>query len=134
MIRNSVLTLVGVVAGYALMVVLITLVQETWFGGVSWDTTPIGTLAVAGFFTMLAAFVGAAAATAIVGGNTLVPAMIMALLVAVESTALVVSGRVAGPLWFDVLSALLLMFALISGGWAWNHFRELRTGTREKAA
>jgi len=134
MIKNTVLTVLGVVVGYALMVVLITLVQEAWFGGVSWQTTPFGDLAIAGIFTMLAAFVGAAVATAIARTNSLLPAIIMALLVSLESTALVLTGKVSGPLWFDVLSALLLILALIGGGWAWTSFTQSRASRHVNAA
>lgn len=116
MIKTILLTIIAVIAGYALMVGLITLVQEVWFGGVGWGTTPFGQLAVAGFFTMLAAFVGAAVATAIRLGKSVVPAVIMSCLVALETTALVVTERVSGPLWFDALSALLLILAIMAGG------------------
>ncbi len=34
--RKVVRVIVGVVSGYAAMVLLITLVQEVWFGGVGW--------------------------------------------------------------------------------------------------
>jgi hypothetical protein len=105
----------GVICGYAAMVVLITLVQETWFGGVGWGITPVGTLLVAGFFTMLAAAVGAVLATAIARSRRRLPALIMSVLVGIETTTLVLTGRVGGPLWFDVLAALSLVFAILVG-------------------
>ena len=118
MTKTILLTIFAVIAGYALMVGLITLVQEVWFGGVGWGTTPFGKLAVAGLFTMLAAFVGAAVATAIRHGQSFVPAIIMSCLVALETTALVVTEKVSGPLWFDALSAVLLILAIMAGGWS----------------
>ena len=105
----------GAICGYGAMVVLIALVQETWFGGIRWGVTPLGTLLVAGFFTMLAAAVGAVLATAIARSHRRVPALIMSLLVAIETTTLVVTGRVGGPLWFDVLAALSLVVAILIG-------------------
>ena len=118
MIKSILLTMVAVIAGYALMVGLITLVQEVWFGGVGWGTTPVGRLAAASLLTMLAAFIGAAVATAIRHGRTFVPAIIMSCMVAMETTALVITEKVSGPLWFDALSAVLLILAILAGSWS----------------
>ena len=107
-------TLIGVVIGYALMGGLITLVQETWFGGVSWHETPFGELSVAGFFTCVGSAIGAVVATA-VAANGRIPALIMSGLVMVETTWLVTSGRADGPLWFDVLAASSLIVAILTG-------------------
>ncbi len=107
-------TAVGFVCGYALMVVLITLVQETWFGGVSFGTTPPVTLALAGFFTCVAAGLGAAAAAAI-GGSGRIPGGLMSGMVVVETTVLITTGRVSGPLWFDIASAGSLIVAILIG-------------------
>lgn len=108
-------TVAGVVCGYALMVVLITLVQESWFGGVGWDETPLDTLAIAGFFTCVAAAIGAIVATAIARPTGLVAAGIMSFVVVVETTTLVATGKVAGPLWFDLLAAASLIAAILLG-------------------
>jgi hypothetical protein len=105
----------AVIAGYAVMVVLITLVQETWFGGVGWGKTPLGILAVAGFFTGVSAAVLAVIATAIAQSSGRVPAVIMSGLVVLETTALLATGRVSGPLWFDILAAVSLIVAILVG-------------------
>ena len=107
-------TAAGFVCGYAIMVVLITLVQETWFGGVGFGTTPPVTLGLAGFFTCVVGGIGAAAATAI-GGTGRIPALLMSGLVVVETTVLIITGRVAGPLWFDIASAGSLIVAILIG-------------------
>ena len=49
--RNLLRTIAGVAAGYAIMVVLITLVQETWFGGVELRESSLGVLLTAGLLT-----------------------------------------------------------------------------------
>jgi hypothetical protein len=108
-------TIAGVVLGYAIMVVLITLVQETWFGGVAWGETPLAPLLLAGFFTCLAALIGAAAATAIARPGGRAAAVVMSCLVAIETTVLVVTGRVGGPLWFDIAAAASLIVAIVLG-------------------
>jgi hypothetical protein len=108
-------TIAGVVLGYAIMVVLITLVQETWFGGVAWGETPLAPLLLAGVFTCLAALIGAAAATAIARPGGRAAAVVMSCLVAIETTVLVVTGRVGGPLWFDIAAAASLIVAIVLG-------------------
>jgi hypothetical protein len=124
-------TIAGVVCGYALMVVLITLVQENWFGGVGWGKTPIGTLAIAGFFTCVAAVVGAIVATAIARPTGLLAAAIMSCIVVIETTTLVATGKVAGPLWFDILAAASLIAAILLGAELFLRF--IRSAGREPA-
>ncbi len=108
-------TAAGVVCGYLVMAGLITLVQETWFGGVQWGKTPLGALTIAGFFTCVAAALGAVTATAITRPTGRVAAMIMSGLVVIEMTGLTVTGKLAGPLWFDYLAAASLIVAIVLG-------------------
>ena len=124
-------TVVGVVCGYALMVALITLVQEYWFGGVGWDKTPLGTLAIAGFFSCVAAAVGGMVATAIARPAGLLAAAIMSCVVVIETTTLVATGKVAGPLWFDILAAASLIAAILLGAELFLRF--VRSAGRESA-
>src|SRR5262245_31554755 len=107
-------TAAGFVCGYAIMVVLITLVQETWFGGVAYGTTPPVTLALAGFLTCVCGGIGGATAAAI-GANGRIPGALMGAMVVVETTVLIVTGRLAGPLWFDIVSAGSLIVAILVG-------------------
>lgn len=124
-------TTVGAVCGYALMAVLITLVQENWFGGVGWDNTSLGTLAIAGFFSCVAAAIGGIAATAIARPTGLLAAVIMSCVVVIETTTLVAAGKVAGPLWFDILAAASLIAAILLG--AELYLRFIRSAGRESA-
>jgi hypothetical protein len=113
--KNFIRTIVGVVCGYAVMALLITLVQENWFGGVGWSKSSIGTLTIAGFFTCVAATAGAIFGTAIARPTGMVAAAVMSCLVVVETTTLVATGKVSGPLWFDVLAAASLIGAILLG-------------------
>lgn len=124
-------TVVGVVCGYALMVALITLVQENWFGGVGWDKTPLGILAIAGFFTCVGAAVGGMVATAIARPAGLLAPAIMSCIVVIETTTLVATGKVAGPLWFDILAAASLIAAILLGAELFLRF--VRSAGRESA-
>ena len=124
-------TFAGVVCGYGVLVVLITLVQETWFGGVGWGKTPRGALAIAGFFTFVAAAVGGVAATAIARLTGRVAAAILSCLVVLETTTLIVTGKVTGPLWFDVLAAASLIVAIVLGA---ELFLRLKVTARRQSA
>jgi hypothetical protein len=124
-------TVVGVVCGYAFMVGLITLVQEGWFGGVGWIKTPLGVLGIAGFFTCVAAAIGAVTATAIARPTGRVAAAIMSCVVVIETSTLIVTGKVAGPLWFDLLAAASLIVAILLG--AELSLRFTRSSGRESA-
>ncbi len=106
-------TVAGVVCGYLLMGLLITLVQDVWFGGVEWGKTPLGDLTIAGFFTCVAAAIGAVTATAIARPTGRVAAAIMSCLVVLEMTTLIVTGTVAGSLWFELLAAASLIVAIV---------------------
>jgi hypothetical protein len=108
-------TAAGIVLGYACMVVLITLVQETWFGGVSLNTSSIGVLVTAGVLTAIAAVIGSVTATAISRPSGRTAAIVMACAVAVETTVLIATGRVGGPLWFDLVAAGSLIVSILAG-------------------
>ena len=105
----------GIVIGYAVMVMLITLVQETWFGGVSVSKSSIGVLVAAGLLTALAAAIGSVAATAIARPFGRIAAFVMACVVVLETTVLVTTGRVSGPLWFDLMGAGSLIVSILVG-------------------
>ena len=106
----------AVILGYVVMVLLITLVQETWFGGVSWNGSPYSTLFVAGFFTFLSAVVAGIFAAVISGGER-VTAIVMSGIVVLETIVLLATGRVAGPVWFDFSGSASLVVGIIFG-WA----------------
>lgn len=102
-------------AGYVLMVVLITLVQETWLGGVSFQKSGAGVLVAAGAGTVLSAVAGGAFAALVAPARPHLHALAMCVLVAVETSYLVATGRVGGPLWFDLAAAASLVVGILAG-------------------
>jgi type II secretory pathway pseudopilin PulG len=109
-------SLLAVVIGYAVMGFLITLVQESWFGGVSFSRSALAVLAISGFLTFLSAVAGGFLAAWIAGHHELWHAAAMCLLVSVEATWLITTGRTHDPLWFDTAAGSLLAGILI-GCW-----------------
>lgn len=107
----------AVVVGYVLMGALITLVQETWFGGVSYTKSSTGVLVTAGFFTFLAAVVGGYAAGWIAGRRPMLHGLAMSCLVVLETTWLIRSGKTWDPVWFDVTAAGSLVAGILIGAW-----------------
>lgn len=105
----------GVVVGYAVMVVLITLVQEAWLGGVSYHESSVSELLLAGIGTFLSAVAGGAAGTAIAGSGTRAVGVGMSVVVVVETTALVATGKIGGPLWFDLGGSASLIVGIVIG-------------------
>lgn len=105
----------GVLAGYAAMGGLITLVQETWLGGIGYHKSGAGVLALGGALTVLCAVAGGALAAWIAGRRPFRHAAAMCGLVTLETTWLIASGRTIDPLWFDVLAAGSLLLGLVAG-------------------
>lgn len=105
----------AILLGYILMSFLITLVQEVWLDGVSWRTSSMGVLVLAGFLTFLSAAAGGFVAGLIAVSGALFHALVMCLLVLIETTYLVVNGKADGPLWFDALASASLMFGILLG-------------------
>ena len=108
---------VAVVAGYFVLALASTLVQEVWLGGVSYQRSPIRVLVLAGIFTPACGLL-AGLVVAKVGQRARVPAsVVLALLVALETVYLFLTGRVDGPLWFEAAAGLAVAVAVLLGAW-----------------
>jgi hypothetical protein len=121
----------AVVVAHPAMAVGITLVQETWFGGVGFHESSKPELAIAGLLTFLCAAAAGAIAAAIAGSRGRVAATIMSVLIIAESTWLITSGRASGPLWFDVLAASSLIVGILGGAEAVMRWRRGSLGDSE---
>lgn len=119
-------TALAIVAGYAVMVILLTLVQEAWLGGVGYHESPRGELALAGFFSFLSAAAGGFVAAWIGGRQYLAHGLAVAAGVVVETTVLLITGGLSGPLWFDLLASLSLIVGILLGA---ALFARLKSGS-----
>lgn len=110
-------SVLSVLAGYALMVALITVVQEGIFGGVSYTGTPLPELGIAGLLTVLCAVAGGATTALLAPGKRLAHASLIAILVGIETTGFAVSGGTGSgdPIWFDVAAGASLMVGAVVG-------------------
>jgi len=107
----------AVAAGEATMVILITLVQESLFGGVGWTKSSAVVLLVSGTLTFLAAALGGFVAGWIMKDLPMLPALVIAAFIPVETTYLILTGRTTDPVWFDVMAATSLVVGLLLGAY-----------------
>ncbi|MBT8272433.1 MAG: hypothetical protein KJO77_01415 [Bacteroidia bacterium] len=101
----------AVVAGEATLVLLITLIQEIIFDGIS-SESPFAELFLGGLGTFLSAVAAGIVAYLIVGKKTVTPHIIISILVFIESTYLIFIRGSSDPLWFDLLAALSLLIGI----------------------
>ncbi len=118
MIKRISRFLLAVVAGYGTMFLFIVLVQEGMFGGVSYYRTAVLQLLVAGILTTASTAAGGAVAAWVFGGPFFPPALAICALVVLESTYMILAGRLEGPVWFDVTAAGSLLIGILVGALA----------------
>ena len=99
------------------MVLLITLVQENLFGGVSFTKSGASILLMSGALTFAAAVLGGLVAGWIARGFPMLPAVILAAEVPVETTYLIVNGKTIDPAWFDIMAASSLVVGILLGAY-----------------
>ena len=127
MIKRIAVFLLAVLAGYLVMVLLITVVQELIFGGVSFQTTPMPQLLAAGVLTCFSAVAGGAVAARIFGRPWNPPAWAMCGLVVLETAYMTSAGKLDGPLWFDIMAAGSLVVGILVGAYAIQYLRRTAT-------
>lgn len=125
MVQRIGMFLLAVVAGYAMMILLIVLVQEGIFGGVTYQETPLPQLLVAGVLTTASAVAGGAVAARVFGKPFFPPALAMCGLVVLESTYMIGSGRMPGPLWFDIMAASGLLVGILLGAFVIKRWKPI---------
>ena len=124
MTQRLAIFLLATVAGYAAMFLLITVVQELMFGGVSYQKTPLPQLLVAGVLTALSAVAGGAVAASVFGKPWYPPALAVCGLVVLETTYMILANRLDGPLWFDVMASGSLVIGILAGAWVVQRLKQ----------
>lgn len=104
----------AVIAGEIVLVLGTTFAQDILVDGVYWNTSPPLDLVLGGSFSIFAAILAGAVAYLITARKNSIPLIILSILVALETTWLITTGRTSNPTWFSLLSGL----ALIVGFWA----------------
>jgi hypothetical protein len=123
-------SLMGVVAGYAVMVFGTTIVQNDLLGGhVSYTHSPTSILLVGAVLTPLAALMGGFITGAIAGRAPFAHVVPMCTAIALETAYFTYVHRGSDPLWFRASAALALILGAFVGAWLWRAIAEMRAGT-----
>ncbi|RIA09959.1 hypothetical protein OE09_1805 [Flavobacteriaceae bacterium MAR_2010_72] len=90
---------IAIVVGELLLVLLTTLAQEVLVDGVHLYNSSLADIIIGGGATLLAGAVSGFAAAFIAGRSVKIPHAIISILIVVETTYLILSNKVSGPLW-----------------------------------
>ena len=91
--------------------------------GVNLETSSNLELILGGGATLLAGVISGIVAALVAGKHIKVPHYVISLLIVVETTYLIMSNKVSGPLWFDIVSALLLIASVWVGYYLFINFK-----------
>jgi hypothetical protein len=109
----------AVLVGYLVLGLASALVQEVWLGGVSYHRSSTRVLVLAGIFTPVCGLLAGLAVAKIGQRAATRAALILVLLIALETAYLFVTGRVDGPLWFEAGAGAAIAAAVFLGAWLW---------------
>jgi hypothetical protein len=124
--KTLVMAVLGAVAGYIVLALASTLVQEIWLGGVSYRDSERSVLILAGLFTPLCAFLGGVVSSFVATHSRWPAAALLSALIATETTYLYLTGRVDGPLWFEAGAGAALIGAVFVGAWLYGRLLSRR--------
>ena len=123
-------SVLAIVLGYAAMVGGAWVGQESVFPGTEFGS-PVVELGVVGVLTAALAGTGGAVTAILAPSRPYLHLVPMAVLISIETIGLYVSGRVTGPLWFELLAGASLIGGTIVGAWLGLHIKRyfMRDGT-----
>ena len=116
-LKNILLVLIAVIAGYFVMVIGLYISQDAFFGGIVIGETPLWQVAIAGIGAFVSAFAGGWVAARLSPFTNWAPQIIMGLETIVESIYLFQSGKFPNPLWFDIGAEITLLVGIFAGGY-----------------
>ncbi|NND51365.1 MAG: hypothetical protein HKN54_03105 [Flavobacteriaceae bacterium] len=114
---------IAVICGEVILVLGTTLAQEVIVDGLNWYSSSKVELALGGFGSLLAAVISGIVAYMIVKKKSLIPIVILSILVCIETSWLIGTGRSEEPLWFSIVAGATLVLGFWIGVWILNHFK-----------
>ena len=113
--KNPILRIIAaVVVGEILLVLLTTVAQEVLVDGVYIEHSSVSDLILGGTATLLAGAISGYVAGCI-SVKSKIPLILISLLITIETIYLITANKTDGPIWFDVVSALALIFSVCFG-------------------
>ena len=130
---KAVRSVAAIVTGYAVMVAGAWLGQESVFPGTEYGS-PFLELLTVGVLTSVLAGTGGAVTAILAPSRPYLHLLPMAVLISIETIALYVTGRVTGPLWFELLAGASLIAGIVVGAWVGLHAKRRLTGNGRQTA
>lgn len=130
---KAVRSVAAVVIGYAVMVAGAWFGQESVFPGTEYGS-PLLELLTVGVLTSVLAGTGGAVTTILAPSRPHLHLLPMAALISIETIGLYVTGRVTGPLWFELLAGASLIAGTVVGAWVALHVKRRLTGNGRQTA
>jgi hypothetical protein len=124
----------AIVIGYAVMIAGAWLGQESVFPGTEYGKSPILELLTVGVLTATLAGTGGAVTAVLAPSRPFLHLLPMAVLISIETISLYVTGRVRGPLWFELLAGTSLIAGTVIGAWVGLQVKRRLTGAGRQTA
>ena len=113
---NALKSVLAIVIGYLVMVAGAWVGQESVFPGTEYGA-PVHELLTVGILTAVLAGTGGAVTAILAPNRPYLHLLPMAVLISFETIMLYANGRVAGPLWFELLAGASLIAGTVIGAW-----------------
>ncbi|NND32001.1 MAG: hypothetical protein HKN76_05370 [Saprospiraceae bacterium] len=104
----------AILVGEIALVFFTTIAQEVLYNGISYRTSSTFELIGGGAATFIASVLAGFVASLVLSGKKLIP-LVISILIAAETTALVVLNKTSDPLWFDFLAGGTLILGVWLG-------------------
>lgn len=115
MMKNPIIRIiVAILVGEILLVLLATIAQEVLVDGVYIEHSSVSDLIIGGIATLLAGAISGYVA-GYISVKSKIPFIVISLLITLETIYLITANKTKGPTWFDVISALALIFSVCFG-------------------
>ena len=126
-------SIAAIVIGYAVMVAGAWFGQESVFPGTEYGSPVLEVLTV-GVLTSVLAGMGGVVTAILAPSRPYLHLLPMAVLISIETILLYVTGRVTGPLWFELLAGASLIAGTVIGAWVALQARRRMTGNGGQTA
>ena len=126
-------SIAAVAIGYAVMIAGAWFGQESVFPGTEYGS-PVLELLTVGVLTSVLAGMGGVVTAILAPSRPYLHLLPMAVLISIETVLLYVTGRVTGPLWFELLAGASLIAGTVIGAWVALQARRRMTGNRGQTA
>ena len=126
-------SIAAIVIGYAVMVAGAWFGQESVFPGTEYGSPVLEVLTV-GVLTSVRAGMGGVVTAILAPSRPYLHLLPMAVLISIETVLLYVSGRVTGPLWFELLAGASLIAGTVIGAWVALQLKRRMTGNGGQTA